>query len=411
MDNLIPEMSRVFFAFAAMSAGTLLYIAVVAPWFLAPAVPLVILYIFATRFYRYSARELRRLEAISRSPLFNHLGETLNGLATIRAFGAQNRFMAENRRRVSDNGRNQYHAIATSRWLTFRLEAISAMLILATMLFAVLGSGSGLSASLLSLAVTYSLQVTANMQWTAENGSMVEREFNSIERLTYYGNELVQEAPAVLEGHRPPKDWPAQGKITFENVELRYRPDLPPVLRNLSLDIAPGQLVGIVGRTGAGKSSIIMTLFRMVELSAGKVIIDGIDISTIGLHDLRSNVAIIPQDAVLFSGTMRYNLDPFSEYTDEAIWDVLARAGELKALVSASPLKLEMPVADSGENFSQGQRQLICLARAMLQDSKIIVLDEATASVDVQTDALIQKTIREDDRFKGKTILTIARGF
>jgi ATP-binding cassette subfamily C (CFTR/MRP) protein 1 len=411
MDNLIPEMSRVFFAFAAMSAGTLLYIAVVAPWFLAPAVPLVILYIFATRFYRYSARELRRLEAISRSPLFNHLGETLNGLATIRAFGAQNRFMAENRRRVNDNGRNRYHAIATSRWLTFRLEAISAMLILATMLFAVLGSGSGLSASLLSLAVTYSLQVTANMQWTAENGSMVEREFNSIERLTYYGNELVQEAPAVLEGHRPPKDWPAQGKITFENVELRYRPDLPPVLRNLSLDIAPGQLVGIVGRTGAGKSSIIMTLFRMVELSAGKVIIDGIDISTIGLHDLRSNVAIIPQDAVLFSGTMRYNLDPFSEYTDEAIWDVLARAGELKALVSASPLKLEMPVADSGENFSQGQRQLICLARAMLQDSKIIVLDEATASVDVQTDALIQKTIREDDRFKGKTILTIARGF
>lgn len=408
MDNLIPEMSRVFFAFFAMSAGTLIYIAVVAPWFLAPAVPLIIAYVYATRFYRYSSRELRRLEAISRSPLFNHLGETLNGLSTIRAFGAQQRFLAENRRRVNQNGMMQYHAIATSRWLTFRLEAISSLLILATMLFAVLGSGSGLSASLLSLAVTYSLQVTSNMQWTAENGSMVEREFNSIERLTYYGQVLAPEAPPVIEDRRPPKGWPSQGEIKFRNIELRYRPDLPAVLHDVSLDIRPGELVGVVGRTGAGKSTIISSLFRVMELSAGTITIDGVDISTIGLQDLRSRIAIIPQDAVLFSGTIRYNLDPFGQYSDNEIWEVLARVGDLKSVVASSPLKLDMPVSDGGENFSQGQRQLICLARAMLKDAKIVVLDEATASVDIQTDALIQRTIREDDRFRGKTILTIA---
>ncbi|KAI9003964.1 P-loop containing nucleoside triphosphate hydrolase protein [Hyaloraphidium curvatum] len=408
MDNLIPEMSRVFFAFAAMSAGTLLYISVAAPWFLIPAVPLVALYIFMTRFYRYTAREIRRLEAISRSPLYNHLGETLNGLSTIRAFGAQDRFLAENRRRVNNNGACYYHMIAVSRWLSFRLEAISAMLILATMLFAVLGTGTGLSSTLLSLAVTYSLQVTSSMQWTAENGSMVEREFNSIERLTYYGKELPQEAPAIIEGHRPPKGWPNRGSIEFKHVALRYRPDLPPVLRDVSLDIHPGERIGIVGRTGAGKSSIIQSLFRMTELSEGQIIIDGVDISTIGLHDLRSNLAIIPQDSVLFTGTLRYNLDPFNEFSDEQLWDVLSRAGDLKAVISAAPLKLDMVVADQGENFSQGQRQLLCMARAMLRDAQIIVLDEATASVDVATDAMIQRTIREDERFRGKTIITIA---
>jgi ATP-binding cassette subfamily C (CFTR/MRP) protein 1 len=247
---------------------------------------------------------------------------------------------------------------------------------------------------------------------------------NAVERLEYYARELDQEAPAILPDRRPPDNWPSEGAIEINQLELAYRKGLPNVLHGISASIRGGEKIGIVGRTGAGKSSIMMALFRMVEPSGGSIVIDGIDIGTIGLRDLRSRLAIIPQgksytqleiryiyitylcsDPTLFHGTVRSNLDPFNRHTDHELWDALERSG-MKAYISSLNGGLDAEVAEGGENFSAGQRQLLCLARAMLVKARIIVMDEATASVDLRTDALLQKAIRED--FAGCTILTIA---
>ncbi|KAK9695279.1 hypothetical protein K7432_013049 [Basidiobolus ranarum] len=228
---------------------------------------------------------------------------------------------------------------------------------------------------------------------------------NAVERVDHYIHNIESEADLVIGDKRPEPEWPQKGDIEIQDLELSYREGLPPVLHGINLSIRGGEKIGVVGRTGAGKSSIMVALFRVVEASRGSIAIDGIDISTIGLHDLRSKLAIIPQDPVLFTGTVRSNLDPFNYHTDQELWDVLGRA-DLKTYFSALPGGLESDIAEGGENLSAGQRQLLCLARAMLTHSKIVIMDEATASVDVQTDALLQKALRID--FAECTVLTIA---
>ena len=228
---------------------------------------------------------------------------------------------------------------------------------------------------------------------------------NAVERLYHYSEELTVEADAVIPDNRPSDNWPSAGAISIRNLEMRYRPELPSVLHNLSLDIQGGEKIGVVGRTGAGKSSIMMALFRLVEPTKGTMEIDGVDICKIGLFDLRTRLAIIPQDPVLFSGTIRSNLDPFEKRTDQELWEVLERS-DLKTYVVSCEGGLDSQVTEFGENLSVGQRQLLCLARAMLTRARVIIMDEATASVDVATDVMLQKAIRVD--FAQSTVLTIA---
>jgi len=270
-------------------------------------------------------------------------------------------------------------------------------------LLAVLGKDS-LTPGLVGLSVSYALSVTQTLNWLVRMTSEVETNIVAVERLKEY-SETQREANWEKESDDKLKTWPAKAKIQFKNASARYREGLPLVLKNLSFEVEAEEKVGIVGRTGAGKSSVTLTLFRIIELDSGQISIDDIDIATMGLHCLRNKLTIIPQEPVLFSGSLRMNLDPFNTYSDEDLWKAL-KLSHLDNFVNSLKEGLQHEISEGGENVSVGQRQLICLARALLRKTKILVLDEATAAVDLETDDLIQQTLR--DAFKDCTVLTIA---
>ncbi|KAI3907597.1 hypothetical protein MKW98_016241 [Papaver atlanticum] len=355
-----------------------------------------------------TSREVKRLDSISRSPVYAQFGEALNGLSTIRAYQAYDRMSNINGKSMDNNIRYTLVNMSANRWLGIRLETVGGLMIWLTATFAVMQNERAVDqvafASSMGLLLSYALNITNLLTSALRLGSLAENSLNAVERVGTY-IDLPSEAPAVIENNRPPPGWPSSGSIKFEDVVLRYRAELPPVLHGLFFTISPSEKVGIVGRTGAGKSSMLNALFRIVELERGRILIDGYDVSKFGLTDLRKVLGIIPQSPVLFSGTVRFNLDPFNEHNDANLWEALERA-HLKDVIRRNSLGLDAEVTESGENFSVGQRQLLSLARALLRRSKILVLDEATAAVDVRTDALIQKTIREE--FKSCTMLIIA---
>jgi ABC-type multidrug transport system fused ATPase/permease subunit len=354
------------------------------------------------------AREVKRLDSISRSPVYAQFGEALNGLSTIRAYKAYDRMADINGRSMDNNIRFTLVNMSGNRWLSIRLETLGGLMIWFTATFAVMQNGRADNqqefASTMGLLLSYALNITSLLTGVLRLASMAENSLNAVERVGTY-IDLPPEAPPIIDENRPPPGWPSSGSIKFEDVVLRYRPELPPVLHGLSFTISPSDKVGIVGRTGAGKSSMINALFRIVELEKGRILIDNCDVAKFGLTDLRKVLGIIPQSPVLFSGTVRFNLDPFGEHSEGDLWEALERA-HLKDVIRRNSLGLDAEVSEAGENFSVGQRQLLSLARALLRRSKILVLDEATAAVDVGTDALIQKTIREE--FKLCTMLIIA---
>lgn len=366
-------------------------------------IPLAIVYFFVQRFYVATSRQLKRLESVSRSPIYSHFSETITGASVIRAYGRENSFVCLNDLKVDENQKSYFPNIISNRWLGVRIELIGNFVVLFAALFAVLGKNS-LNAGLVGLSVSYALQVTMSLNWMVRMTSDLESNIVAVERVKEY-SETETEAPWIIEDKRPPEDWPAQGEVEFVDYSVRYRKGMDLVLKGLSLRVKGGEKIGIVGRTGAGKSSMTLCLFRILEAVKGEIKIDGVRISEIGLHDLRSKITIIPQDPVLFSGTLKMNLDPFNKYSEDEIWKAL-ELSHLKRFVSSKPEKLEYECSEGGENLSVGQRQLVCLARALLRKTRILVLDEATAAIDLETDDLIQMTIRT--QFEDCTVLTIA---
>ncbi|XP_017108724.1 multidrug resistance-associated protein 1 isoform X6 [Drosophila bipectinata] len=403
IDNVLPMLWRVVISQAFAVLATIVVISLSTPIFLAVIVPIAFLYYFAQRFYVATSRQLMRLESVSRSPIYSHFGETVTGASTIRAYNVGDRFIEESDAKVDKNQVCKYPSVIANRWLAIRLEMVGNLIILFASLFAVLGGQT--NPGLVGLSVSYALQVTQTLNWLVRMTSDIETNIVSVERIKEYG-ETKQEAPWELEADKSkPKNWPEEGRVEFQNFQVRYREGLDLVLRGVSFNIKGGEKVGIVGRTGAGKSSLTLALFRIIESAGGRIAIDGVDIATMGLHMLRSRLTIIPQDPVLFSGSLRINLDPFEVKTDDEIWKAL-ELSHLKSFVKSLAAGLNHEIAEGGENLSVGQRQLVCLARALLRKTKVLVLDEATAAVDLETDDLIQKTIRTE--FKECTVLTIA---
>lgn len=410
MDNNLTDAIRMFFFTMAMITSVFILIIAYFHWFAVALVPLYTLFVLAASYYRSSAREVKRFESVLRSDVFAKFGEGLSGVASIRAYGLQDRFIKDLRKSIDDMNGAYYLTFGNQRWLSIRVDAIGNLLVF-TVAILVVTSRFSIDPSIGGLVLSYILSIVGLIQFSVRQLAEVENAMNAVERLHHYGTEIEEEAPSHTV--EVAKSWPQSGEIIFQDVEMRYRPDLPLVLKGLTMHVKGGERIGIVGRTGAGKSSIMSTLFRLVEISGGSITIDGLNISTIGLHDLRSRLAIIPQDPTLFRGTVRSNLDPFNEHNDLELWSALRQADLVPATATLedtrkdpSRIHLDTVVEEDGLNFSLGQRQLMALARALVRGSQIIVCDEATSSVDMETDDKIQNTIATG--FRGKTLLCIA---
>lgn len=414
---------------------TVVLIASITPGFLISAVFITLAYCFLGAFYLHSSRDLKRLESVERSPLFQQFGETLTGVTTIRAYGDERRFVRDNLAKINKQVRPFIYLWSANRWLAFRTDLLGDLVAFFAGVFVILSLDS-INAGSAGMSLSYAIGFAENILWLVRLYSINEQNMNSVERIKEY-LEVEQEAPAVVEKNRPGEHWPSNGSVEFIGYSTRYRAELEPVLRDLTFKIEAREKVGIVGRTGAGKSSLTLAIFRALEADQGKILIDDVDIGLVGLRDLRESITIVPQEPTLFMGTIRSNLDPFDAYSDEQIFEALRRVQLIAPHESttqpptpllpqtpnilnpdseqqpASPalstnknifLDLSAPVSESGSNLSQGQRQLLCLARALLKRPNVLVMDEATASIDYATDGKIQETIRELE----STIITIA---
>ncbi|XP_071714451.1 putative ABC transporter C family member 15, partial [Rutidosis leptorrhynchoides] len=355
-------------------------------------------------YYITTARELARMIGIQKSPIQHHFSESISGASTIRCFSQELRFWNRCLNVIDDYSRVTFHNTATMEWLCVRVNFLFNLVFFILLVVLVHLPRSSIDPSLAGLAVTYGLSLNVLQAWVIWNLCNVENKMISVERILQFSN-IPSEAPETIKNCKPERNWPVRGQIELKDLHIQYHPALPTVLRGITCTFPAQKKIGVVGRTGCGKSTLIQALFRVVEPTKGQILIDGLDISRIGLHDLRSKLGIIPQDPTLFQGTIRTNLDPLEQHSDHEIWEVLNKC-RLAGIVGQDKRLLDTPVAEDGENWSVGQRQLVCLARALLQKRKILVLDEATASIDTETDNIMQKTIREET--SRCTVITIA---
>ncbi|KAJ3694201.1 hypothetical protein LUZ60_009681 [Juncus effusus] len=368
-------------------------------------IPVLATCLWYQRYYIESARELSRLVGVRKAPIIQHFAESLSGSTTIRSFGNEPNFIGKNGKLSDDYSRPKFYNASAMEWLCFRLDMLSSLTFAFSLVFLASLPTGLIDPGLAGLTVTYGLTLNEMQAWVVWQLCNLENNMISVERILQYTN-IPSEPPLAAQKDAPlDSSWPAKGEITLNNLQIRYAQQLPLVLKGLTCTFYGGKKTGIVGRTGSGKSTLIQALFRIVNPTAGNILIDNVDICTIGLHDLRSRLSIIPQDPTMFEGTVRTNLDPLEEYSDAQIWEALDSC-QLGDEVRKKELKLDSPVTENGENWSMGQRQLVCLGRVILKKTKILVLDEATASVDTATDSLIQKTLRQ--QFSDSTVITIA---
>ncbi|KAJ7005027.1 hypothetical protein NC653_009750 [Populus alba x Populus x berolinensis] len=403
LDMEIPHTIEGLAFEAIMLLGIIAVMSQVAWQVFIVSIPVIAACIWYQQYYIPPARELSRLIGVCNSPVVQNFAETISGATTIRSFDQESRFEEINMKLTDAYSRPKFHNSAAMQWLCFRMDMFSSITF-AFCLFLLVSFPERINPAIAGLAVMYALDLhTAQfvLIWCFCN---CENKLISVERILQYIS-IHAEPPLVIEANRPDHSWPSHGEVDIDNLQVRYAPHMPLVLRGLSCTFPGGKKTGIVGRTGSGKSTLIQALFRTVEPAAGQIMIDSIDISLIGLHDLRSRLSIIPQDPTMFEGTVRSNLDPLEEYTDEQIWEVLDMC-QLGDEVRKKERKLDSTVIENGENWSMGQRQLVCLGRVLLKKSKVLVLDEATASVDTATDNLIQQTLRQ--HFSDCTVITIA---
>ncbi|GAQ81666.1 ABC transporter C family [Klebsormidium nitens] len=404
LDSELPFRCGSTLALGFQLFGVMAVVCAVTPSLLLVVLPLAFIYIQLGNYFLHTSRELTRIDSVTKSPVIHHFSESINGAMTIRAFNQEERFARTNLTKLDNNLKNYFHFWGTNEWLGVRLEMIGTVVLSAGAFFLVVLPSTRVDAGLVGLSLSYGLSLNNCIFWAVLLFCTLENKMVSVERIQQY-TKLESEAPAVVDVNRPPKDWPRAGSIQFHDLEVRYRPDLPPVLHSINLAIEAGEKIGIVGRTGSGKSTLITALFRLVEPSRGNIVIDGVNVLRIGLADLRSRIGIIPQDPVLFAGTVRSNMDPLGEHSDVRIWEALEKSA-LTAPVREKGKGLDADVGENGENWSVGQRQLFCLGRALLKSVRILCLDEATASVDTATDALIQRTIWRE--FEHCTVLSVA---
>lgn len=398
--------------------STIVVISYITPIFMIVLVPMIVFYVMEQRYFTLTYRELKRLDSVTRSPIYALLGESIDGVAVIRAFAAEQSLRDRLKRMLDLQQHAYYLTCAAQSWLAIRLELVGTLIITFTTFSAVLehatAGANETFAGLAGLGISYALSVTQSLNWTVRMASDLEANMVAVERIDEYARLPKEgERETFLDKDLP--SWPSKGEIVFKNAKLRYRPELPLVLKGLDLRIKGGSKIGVVGRTGAGKSTLMVSLMRIVELSEGSITIDGHDIGQIGLGKLRRSIAVIPQDPVLFSGTVRSNLDPFEEFEDDPLLEVLESVGMYKrngiessvhSIMSNRIEDLDDPVSEGGVNFSVGERQLMVIARALLRRSRIVIMDEATASVDAETDAAIQKVMRAE--FASATTITVA---
>ncbi|KAK8620541.1 hypothetical protein V6N13_067014 [Hibiscus sabdariffa] len=367
-------------------------------------IPVISICIWYQQYYISSARELARLVGVCKAPVIQNFSETISGATTIRSFDQESRFQQQNMILMDAYSRPSFHVSGAMESLCFRLDMLSSITFAFSLFFLISIPEGIIDPAIAGLAVTYGLNLNMLQAWVVWTICNMENKIISVERILQYSS-IPSEPALVIETNCPDQSWPFRGEVNINDLQVRYAPHMPLVLRGLTCTFPGGLKTGIVGRTGSGKTTLIQTLFRIVEPAAGQIIIDGVNISSIGLHDLRLRLSIIPQDPTMFEGTVRSNLDPLEEYTDEQIWEALDKC-QLGDEVRKKEGKLESSVSENGENWSMGQRQLVCLGRVLLKRSKILVLDEATASVDTATDNLIQTTLKE--HFSNCTVITIA---